>query len=99
MVNPTALTPKEKPVKIRKLEYHTVISEFKYEIPRSEIIESFGSIENFEKAMTSEYGNNPELFIKFDNFMIDKDYSGDREDDWVSDRKGGYEVEYKLDKK
>jgi hypothetical protein len=98
MVNPTAIKPKEKLVKIRKLEYHTVISEFKYEIPRSEIIESFGSIENFEKAMTAEYGNNPELFIKFDDFMIDRDYDSIRKDNWISDRRG-YDAEYKLDKK
>jgi hypothetical protein len=89
----------ETPVIIRKSEYHTVISEFKYEIPPSEILKTFGSIEEFEKAMNADYGKDPELFIKFDDFMIDRDYSGNREDDWISDRKGGYEVEYTIIKK
>jgi len=86
----------ETPIIISKSEYHTVISDFKYEISPSEIIEVFGSIEKFEEAMNADYGKDPELFIKFDDFMIDRDYSGNREDDWISDRKGGYEIEYKI---
>ena len=86
----------ETPIVIRKSEYHTVISEFKYEIPPSEILKTFGSIEEFEKAINAEYGKDPELFIKFEDFMIDRDYSGNREDDWISDRQGGYEVQYEV---
>lgn len=88
-------------MKILKTEHHQVNSEFTYEIPDEDIIEKFGSTERFEEIvshMGSEWdvpnGEPPtdeesDLFLEFL-----EEYSYDRYDDWITDRKGGYDVTY-----
>ena len=70
---------------IKKVEYHTVHSHFDYDIPDEDIIAEFGSVEDFQKHFEDETD-------EFYEFVMD--YGYDREDDWFSDRKGGYEVEW-----
>ena len=90
-------------MKVVKTEVHTVNSEFTYDIPDEDIIERFGSLERFEEIV-SHYGdgwNEPkgepltdeesDLFMEFL-----EDYHYDRYDDWVSDRKGGYDVLFEV---
>lgn len=75
-------------MKIIKKEYHTVVSEFTYELDEEEIIDRFESVENFKALLDED---------DFDvlEFINDSDY--ERYDDWVSDRKGGYEVTYEVE--
>ena len=70
---------------IKKVEYHTVHSHFDYDIPDEDIIAEFGSVEEFEKHFEEESD-------EFYEFVME--YGYDREDDWFSDRKGGYEIEW-----
>ena len=70
---------------IEKVEYHTVHSHFTYDIPDEDIIAEFGSVEDFQKHFEEESD-------EFYEFVME--YGYDREDDWFSDRKGGYEVEW-----
>ena len=70
---------------IKKVEYHTVHSHFDYDIPDEDIIAEFGSVEEFQKHFEEESD-------EFYEFVME--YGYDREDDWFSDRKGGYEVEW-----
>ena len=70
---------------IKKVEYHTVHSHFTYDIDEEDIIAEFGSVEEFQKHFEDETD-------EFYEFVMD--YGYDREDDWFSDRKGGYEVEW-----
>ena len=70
---------------IKKVEYHTVHSHFDYDIPDEDIIAEFGSVEDFQKHFEEESD-------AFYEFVME--YGYDREDDWFSDRKGGYEVEW-----
>ena len=72
---------------IKKVEYHTVHSHFDYDIPDEDIIAEFGSVEEFEKHFEEESD-------AFYEFVME--YGYDREDDWFSDRKGGYEVEWSF---
>lgn len=75
-------------MKIIKKEYHTVVSEFTYELDEEEIIDRFESVENF-KALLDE--DDWDVI----DFINQSDY--ERYDDWVSDRKGGYEVTYEVE--
>lgn len=75
-------------MRIQKIEYHQVNSYFTYEIDDEDIIAEFGSIEKFEEAYAEESD-------EFWEFVQDFDY--DREDDWWTDRKGGYEVEWSIE--
>ena len=70
---------------IKKVEYHTVHSHFDYDIPDEDIIAECGSVEDFQKHFEDETD-------EFYEFVME--YGYDREDDWFSDRKGGYEVEW-----
>ena len=75
-------------MKIIKKEYHTVVSEFTYELDEEEIIDRFESVENF-KALLDE--DDWDVI----DFINQSDY--ERYDDWVTDRKGGYEVTYEVE--
>ena len=75
-------------MRIQKIEYHQVNSYFTYEIDDEDIIAEFGSIEKFEEAYAEESDD-------FWEFVQDFDYN--REDDWFSDRKGGYDVEWSIE--
>jgi succinate dehydrogenase flavin-adding protein (antitoxin of CptAB toxin-antitoxin module) len=75
-------------MKIIKKEYHTVVSEFTYELDDDEIIEQFESVENF-KALLDE--DDWDVI----DFINQSDY--ERYDDWVTDRKGGYEITYEIE--
>lgn len=91
-------------MKVVKTEHHQVNSEFTYDIPDEDIIDTFGSVERFRELvshMGSEYdttiGDPPtdEEYDLFIDFFENYDY--DRYDDWWTDRKGGYDVTYKAD--
>ena len=91
-----------------KTEWHQVASEFKYDIDDEAIIEEFGSVQRFKEIIShqeQEWGSNiephgeeptDEESDKFWDFVSELDY--DREDDWWTDRKGGYDVTYKYEK-
>lgn len=89
-------------ITLQRVEYHTVHSYMTYEIDEQDIIEEFGSVHRFQDigfAMDNEFYEpdepiEDEEFDKFHEFVMNYDY--DREDDWFSDRKGGYEVEYRF---
>lgn len=94
-------------MKFSKTEWHSVASEFKYDISDEEIINEFGSIQRFKEIISHQAqetfggiepkGEAPtdEESDKFWDFVGQLDY--DREDDWYTDRKGGYEVTVKYD--
>ena len=92
---------------VKKTEWHSVSSEFTYDVDDEAIIEEFGSVQRFKEIIShqeQEY-RNPLKVIgekptdkesdKFWDFLSEHDY--DREDDWWTDRKGGYEVTVKYD--
>ena len=91
-------------MKFKKIEYHTVHSHFEYDIPEEDIIETFGSVERFKEIashMSSNDWNEPEgdeptdeEHDMFHEFIDGRDY--DRDDDWFSDRKGGYDISYEV---
>lgn len=72
---------------VKKVEYHQVNSEFTYDLDDEDIIEEFGSLEAFEEAYAEETD-------EFWEFVNQHDY--DREDDWWTDRKGGYDVTWEI---
>ena len=90
-----------------KTEWHQVSSEFKYDCPDDAIIETFGSVERFKELLSQQEqefnskieahgeGASDEESDKLWDFIADLDY--EREDDWWTDRKGGYEVTVKYD--
>lgn len=92
-------------MKFKKIEYHQVHSYFTYDIPEDDIIEQFGSVERFKEIashMTSNDWNEPEgeapTDEEHDNFYeFIENYNYDRDDDWFTDRKGGYDVAYEVD--
>jgi hypothetical protein len=92
-------------MKFKRIEYHTVHSHFDYHIPDEDIIKEWGSLERFRQVVShfngddwdnEPFGEPPTLdeeelwYVFFDNY----DY--DRDDDWFSDRKGGYEITYEV---
>lgn len=92
-------------MKFTKTEHHQVNSIFTYDIPEEEVIDTFGSVERFKEIashMTSNEWNEPEGEAptdeetdQFYEFLDGLDY--DREDDWWTDRKGGYDISYEVD--
>lgn len=87
-----------------KNEEHQVTSSFSYDIPEEDIIDTFGSVERFKEIVShmgsgwnsNPYGDAPtdEETDTFIDFFANYDY--DREDDWWTDRKGGYDVSYEV---
>ena len=87
-----------------KTEWHQVSSEFKYDCPDEAIIETFGSVERFKEILSHQelefnskiepHGEKPtdEESDKLWDLIAELDY--EREDDWWTDRKGGYDVTY-----
>lgn len=91
-------------MKIVKTEIHTVNSEFTYDIPDEDIVDKFGSLERFQEIvshMASEWdvpNGEPPTDEEYDLFIeFFEDYNYDRYDDWITDRKGGYDVVYSVD--
>lgn len=93
-------------MKFIKKEHHQVISSFSYDIPDDEVIDMFGSIERF-KEIISHLNNDdwstpigePPSEKEQDNFLdfiAEFDYD-DRNDDWWTDREGGYDLSYEID--
>jgi hypothetical protein len=92
-------------MKFKRIEYHTVHSHFDYEIPDEDIIESWGSLERFREVVShfnaGDWGDAPigepptsdEEDLWYEFF---ENYNYDRDDDWFSDRKGGYEISYEI---
>lgn len=91
-------------MKVVRTEIHTVNSEFTFDIPDEDIVEKFGSLERFQEIvshMGSDWdvpnGEPPtdeesDLFIDFF-----ENYNYDRYDDWITDRKGGYDVTFEIE--
>lgn len=75
-------------MRIVKREHHQVISYFTYEIPDDKIIDEFESIDNFQELLAND---------DFDAIEFINNYDYDREDDWWTDRKGGYDVDYEIE--
>lgn len=92
-------------MKFTKIEHHQVNSIFTYDIPEEDIIATFGSVERFKEIashMTSNDWNDPQgdepSDEEYDTFVeFIENYNYDREDDWWTDRKGGYDISYKID--
>ena len=85
-------------ITLKRNEHHSVTSTFTYQIPLDDILEEFGTKENFEKAVHQSYGDDDydsSLDNKFTEFVDNYDY--EREDDWWTDRKGGYDVDYEIE--
>jgi len=91
-------------MKIVRTEHHQVNSEFTYDIPEEDIAEVFGSVTRFEEILShngdsfgASRGDEPtdEELDTFDEFIESYDY--ERYDDWWTERKGGYDVSYKLE--
>ena len=92
-------------IKLKKIEYHSVHSHFTYDIPEESVIETFGSVQRFNEII-SHLGNDwpasekigepptDEEDDKLMDFLSEIDY--EREEDWFSDRKGGYEISYEI---
>jgi hypothetical protein len=93
-------------MKFKKIEYHTVHSHFTYDIPDEDIIKSWGSVERFRQVVshkncTSDWDNEPfgepltdvEEELWFDFF---ENHNYDRDDDWFTERKGGYDESYQI---
>lgn len=93
-------------MKIDRIEYHQVHSYMTYDIPDEDIIEIFGSVDRFKEIVSHNsigfrsdpYGEEPtdEEQDAFNDLFFSGDYDYEREDDWWSDRKGGYEVDYQI---
>ena len=91
-------------MRVVRTEHHQVNSEFTYDIPEEDIAEAFGSVTRFQEILSHSgdgweppKGDEPtdeELEI-FYEFIEGYDY--DRYDDWWTDRKGGYDVTYKVE--
>lgn len=73
---------------VKRREYHQMTSTMTYELNEDDIVEAFGSIEDFLEHYNEESD-------EFQEFMYEHDY--DREDDLWTDRKGGYEVDWEID--
>lgn len=93
-------------MKFIKTEHHRINSIFEYDLPEEDIEKAFGSIQRFKEIVShmSEqgYGDEPvgeeptdEEYDLFYEFL--ENYGYDREDDWWTDRKGGYETSYNFD--
>ena len=92
---------------VKKTEWHSVASEFTYNVDEKAIIVDFGSVQRFKEIISHQeqefrsplevIGEKPtdEEHDKFWEFLSEHDY--DREDDWWTDRKGGYDVTVKYD--
>lgn len=90
-------------MQFRRIEYHQVNSTFFFEIDDADIIEEFGSVERFGEIIShldEGFNANPrgeeptdEEYDTFHEFVNEYGYD-DREDDWWTDRKGGYEVSF-----
>jgi hypothetical protein len=92
---------------VKKTEWHSVASEFTYDIDDEAIIEEFGSVQRFKEIIShqeqetwgglSPEGEAPtdEETDKFWDFLSEHDY--ERYDDWWTDRKGGYDVTVRYD--
>jgi len=92
-------------MKFEKIEYHSVHSHLYFDIPDEDIIKEFGSLERFKQILShiecedsyDEPEGEPPTEEEYDKFYEVESWYGhvDREDDWFSERKGGYEVSYK----
>jgi len=92
---------------VKKTEWHSVASEFTYNVDEKAIIVDFGSVQRFKEIISHQeqefrsplevIGEKPtdEEHDKFWEFLSEHYY--DREDDWWTDRKGGYDVTVKYD--
>jgi hypothetical protein len=93
-------------MKLLKSEFHQVTSTFSYSIQNADVIATFGSIERFKEIIShlSKTDFNDESFgeppdddetEKFNEFLSAYDFES-REDDWVTDRRGGYDITYEV---
>jgi hypothetical protein len=92
----------------KKTEWHQVASEFTYDIPDEDLIEEFGSVERFYEVLSWQdrpfrqegpdaYGDEPTDEETDALYEITCNYDYERDDDWWTDRKGGYEVTYDFE--
>jgi hypothetical protein len=74
---------------LKQIEYHQMTSTLTYDIDDELIIDEFGSLGNFEDAMTDE----TDEFFEFINDGLDYE----REDDIWTERKGGYGIDFEIE--
>ena len=91
-------------ITVQKIEYHQVHLYRECVFEEDELIEEFGSVERFQDiafAADNEYYEpdgdpiSDEESDKFWDFMAEQDWDA-VEEDWFTDRKGGYEIEYRF---
>jgi hypothetical protein len=97
-------------VKFTRTEWHQVAKEYQYDVDDDILIEEFGSVERFKEVLSHQelahrgychnaVGEEPneDEQEKFDNLFWDGivDYD-DVDEDWWTDRKGGYDVTFDL---
>ena len=73
---------------VKRREYHQMTSTMTYDLNEEDIVDAFGSIDEFLEHFNEESD-------EFWEFMQEHDY--DREDDLWTDRKGGYEVDWEIE--
>lgn len=94
-------------MKFNKIEDHQVISTFTYDVNDEEIMDTFGSLERFKEVLSHQelgvmsnieraMGDEPtdEEQEAFDEIIYNESF--DREDCWLTEMKGGYEVTFDL---
>ena len=74
-------------VRLVLTEWHSVRVDKTYDLEENDLVEAFGSMDAFWEAYVDETD-------EFWQYMWDSDY--DREEDWVSDRKGYTETEWNV---
>jgi len=95
-------------MRFTKTEWHQVTSEFTYDIPDDDIIEQFGSVERFKEVLshqdlawrgniTEARGEEPTEEEQDALWEMTINYDYDRDDDWWTDRKGGYEITFDFE--
>ena len=94
-------------MKFTRNEFHRVTSISYFDIPDDDIVEKFGSLQRFEEIMSHRssammYQSDPvgdeptDDEIELFNSLEDEYGIVDKRDDWVSDRKGGYDVTWEI---
>ena len=88
-------------LKVEQREYHQSTHYLNKHISVDDIIDEFGSLQNFEKGLYFDYSNyqnasdeDKELADKVSDFVSEHDY--ERHEDLWTDRKGGYDVECEI---
>ena len=91
-------------MKFSKTEWHQVAARFEYDVDDEDIIELFGSVERFKEVISHQEqevwgGLDPEGEEPTEEetealWEMTYNYDYERDDDWWTDRKGGYDITF-----